>query len=228
MAKNNNDDPIENRIGMDLDEIAEIEAQTPEIPTTRRVSPPEVSEADSNTLSTPGESVSTASNTDPEHPHVLNDEELKPQPTAFKTNDYFEDDEEFLRGDDTQIHSDSDLALFKQEDGVVSWKILNFYKDNGTPRSKLSLRNDPPIMQVSDSAGRSVDFILTQNFTKSMSKALEDVNRGFHGVRPVSEKKPFSRESFQKKIEDWIRAHKVKSALAALAFGFIVLVAFLL
>lgn len=240
MTKESGTDSFDDRkVEISYSELEEIEQLEPDLTVTRNVKPNDVDGNVSDDLSTVVDDSSTALDEGPEHSHEPETEELEPQSTddedidendeEYISQDYFSDDEAFLAGDDKVVHTDTDLSLFKQNDGVVSWEIVNFYKDNGRPRSKFSLRNDPPLMIISSSSGVSAEFILTHNFAKSMAKSLEDVNRGYYGMGPASEKKDSS--SFQTKIADvkeWILENKVKSAATAIVLGFMVVASFLL
>lgn len=151
--------------------------------------------------------------------HPVNEEigELEPQMSSGTSDNYFDDDEEFLRGDDLVVHENSDIALFKQEDNVVSWEIVNFYKDDSTPRGKLALRNDPPIMKISSSSGDTAEFLVTKEFSKSLGKILEDVNRAYYGIAPTKKSEKLSQEVVKNKFRSlgqWIWDHKLKSAVA--------------
>lgn len=167
-----------------------------------------------------------------EQSHVQDNDDLSPSSTAVdQSADYFDDDEEFLKGDDKLIHSDPDIALFKQDEGVVSWELLNFYKENGKPRSKIGLRNDPPVMRISSSSGDTAEFLVTQQFAKSLSHILEDVNRAYFGVSPVKEHNSFSQVGVKNKIRSigqWMRDHKFKSAVGFVVVGLLFVSVFVL
>jgi hypothetical protein len=152
-----------------------------------------------------------------EHHMVPEDVELEPQPSAAVTSDYFDDDEEFLRGDDIIVHEENDLALFKQDENVVSWEIVNFYKDGLTPRGKMALRNDPPIMKISSSSGDTAEFLVTKDFSKSLGAVLQDVNKAYYGISPKKKSEKITQAGVKDKIRSighWMLDHKVKTAVA--------------
>lgn len=211
----------------ELDEIAEVTQNTPNIEEVK----PDVSETALDDVSTDAPDSSTVEEPVNDESHDINSEDLTPTETAANDRDYFDDDEEFLRGDDKVIHTDSDIALFKQEEGVISWEIANFYKENGKPRSQRSLRNDPPILKISSSDGVTADFLVTHQFAKSLSFMMNNVSRAYYGVSPTEEKKKITQSTIKDKISsmgNWIRAHKIKSTIALVLIGFILGSTFLL
>lgn len=152
-----------------------------------------------------------------EHHMVLESTEPEPQPSAAVASDYFDDDEDFLRGDDITVHAESDLALFKQDENVVSWEIVNFYKDGLTPRGKMALRNDPPIMKISSSSGDTAEFLVTKDFSKSLGSILQDVNKAYYGITPKNKSEKITQVGIKNKLRSagqWMLDHKAKTAVA--------------
>jgi len=138
-------------------------------------------------------------------------------------SEYLDDDLEFLSGDDEQIFLSKDTGIFKQEEGVISWEIVNLYKDNGAPRNKYSLKSQPPLLRVSTNNGESVDFMMTKEFTKTLNTALNDANKAFYGVQPESSKK-----NTKEKINDykeWVLDNKIKSSVLGLILVALVVLA---
>lgn len=156
--------------------------------------------------------------------HTLDSDEvnLEPQPSSDSSNEYFDDDEEFLRGDDTIVHENYDISLFKQDENVVSWEIVNFYKDGANPRGKTALRNDPPIMKISSSSGDTAEFLLTKEFSRSLGSVLQDVNRAYYGISPAKKAEKLTQEGIQNKFRAmgrWMLAHKFKTAVAVVVLA---------
>lgn len=156
---------------------------------------------------------------EPEHEHHMVTENIdpEPQPSAAISSDYFDDDEEFLRGDDITVHEGSDLSLFKQDENVVSWEIVNFYKDGMTPRGKMALRNDPPIMKISSSSGDTAEFLVTKDFSKSLGSVLQDVNKAYYGISPKKKTEKITQAGIKNKLRaagHWMLDHKFKTAVA--------------
>lgn len=162
---------------------------------------------------------------DDEHPMVVEKDELEPQPSSVVSDSYFEDDEEFLRGDDLVVHENADIALFKQDENVVSWEIVNFYKDGEAPRGKLSLRNDPPIMKISSSSGDTAEFLVTKEFSRSLGSILQDVNKAYYGISPSKRSNQITQDGIKNKFRDlgqWARNHKIKAAVAVVVAALLV------
>jgi hypothetical protein len=160
-----------------------------------------------------------------EHPMDPEDQELEPQPIDEVSSDYFEDDEEFLRGDDITVHENFDLALFKQDENVVSWEIINFYKDGTTPRGKMALRNDPPIMKISSSSGDTAEFLVTKEFSKSLGSILQNVNKAYYGISPRKKSEPITQTEIKNKFRSlgrWMLDHKIKTAVAVVVAALLV------
>lgn len=150
-------------------------------------------------------------NTDPE-----------PQSNSDSSDGYFDDDEEFLRGDDTLVHESFDIALFKQDENVVSWEIVNFYKDGSTPRGKTALRNDPPIMKISSSSGDTAEFLITKEFSKSLGSILQDVNKAYYGISPSKKSLPLTQAGIKNRFQNlgrWMLDHKFKTAVAVVVLA---------
>lgn len=150
---------------------------------------------------------------------------LEDESVSNERNPYFDDDLEFLSGEDTTIFASNDTGIFKQEEGVISWEIINLYKDSGDARGKYSLKSQPPILRVSTNDGESVDFMMTKEFTQTLNSALTDANRAFYGVQPASTKK-----TSKEKIEgyrDWIKENKVKSVILGLVLLSLIVLAFI-
>lgn len=159
----------------------------------------------------------TVSKHEDEHHMDPNNAELEPQSNGAVASEYFEDDEEFLRGDDLIVHQENDIALFKQDENVVSWEIVNFYKDGNTPRGKMALRNDPPIMKISSSSGDTAEFLVTKEFSKSLGSVLQDLNKAYYGISPSKKSEKLTQEGVKNKIRSlgsWMLDHKVKTAVA--------------
>lgn len=158
-----------------------------------------------------------ASGAEDEHYMVTDDAEPEPQSNTAIAADYFDDDEEFLRGDDITVHAESGLALFKQDENVVSWEIVNFYKEGLTPRGKMALRNDPPIMKISSSSGDTAEFLVTKDFSKSLGSILQDVNKAYYGISPKKKTEKITQVGIKnnlRSVGQWMLEHKIKTAVA--------------
>lgn len=141
---------------------------------------------------------------------------------AFSSDEYFEDDEEFLAGDDEVVHDGDVLSMFQQEDDVVSVEVMNLYTESGNLRNKFQLRSDPPVLQIKSSDGQLAQFVLTKNFSQSLSAKLDDVSSAYYGLESKSSKLKKNEEKsenkasvgdFLQKIGDWAVDNKLKSGL---------------
>jgi len=164
-----------------------------------------------------------------EEPEEIYDYE-EPYEENITQKDYFDDDEQFLKGDDSVIVEKDVLSLFKQSDNVVSCEILNFYDEKGKPRNRMSLRNDPPVLHISSSDGQSADFVLTQNFTKSIADTLKTVEKSYLGI-PSAKKKKVDQEEIHNtfdRVVNWAKTNKVKSiflgVMVAMFIGYTILI----
>lgn len=133
-------------------------------------------------------------------------------------SEYFDDDDLLLAGDDQVIHEDSSLMAFQQMDNIVSWEVKNLFKDDGKLRSRRSLRNEPPLFEISSSDGASAEFFVTQSLAASFAKIFTDMESAYSGVAPkVKDAAPvFSQEGVKQKftsIKTWVLANKITSFL---------------
>lgn len=139
---------------------------------------------------------------------------------------YFDDDEAFLPGDDDVIGYEESIGFIQQLEGVVSWELVNFYGDDGKPRSKSSLRSEPPVLRISSSDGAVAQFVVTRELARTLSDVFADVHKGYFGVQPKKrdekgnvEQTSFSQEGFGRKGEElktWALNHPVQVFLFAL------------
>ena len=140
---------------------------------------------------------------------------------ADVTDHYLDDDEEWLKAKDEILESSYDSVLVKQDDAIVFWQIEGLYDDEGKVRSKRSLRNNPPVLKVSDSNGNASEFLLTKELSGTMASHLENTYRAYYGIRPRSEL------SFKEKVsgaKTWVKANSVKVIIAGLVVaGLVVL-----
>lgn len=98
---------------------------------------------------------------------------------------------------DSKIDEGDNFAVFEQNnEGFIAWSIQNFYNEDGSIRSKRELKRDPAILRIEDNNEGLVDFMLTQEFTKSIAEQLETVHLATYGIQ--KSRKPLSsfKESF--------------------------------
>lgn len=143
---------------------------------------------------------------------------------------YFEDDEEFLKGDDAVLSSAEDAALFQQLDHVVAYNLRNFYDEEGKRRSKRSLRHDPPVFRVEDSSGDFAEFVVTRELSAHLAQLFDVVHRGYYGVEgkkglPGEEREPRSK---LQEVTHWVESNPKRSITLASLLVLALLAAFLL
>lgn len=167
------------------------------------------------------ETVSAELSDSKEDPTSSNESIDKP----VNTDSYLEEDEYFLKGDDEKVLEENDQALYKQLENVINWEVTGLYSDDGSLKSRSTLRNEPPIFTISSSSGDSVQFVITKDLSQSLAGVFTRVYKGYFGVDPTKNK-PFSKENFKEKfisIKKWIWSHKIGTGLvlAVIAFVFI-------
>lgn len=111
-------------------------------------------------------------------------------------SDYLEDDELWSRAQDEILFSDESSVIAQQEEAVVKWDIQGLYDEDGKVRSKRSLRNNPPLLVVSDSTDVTASFVLTKDLSGNLAKHFENTYRAYYGIRPKKEM------SFKEKVTD--------------------------
>lgn len=93
------------------------------------------------------------------------------------------------------------LSVFaEQDDRGIFYEVSNIYKNEKTKeyKNKFSLKKDPPILEIKDTLGEEVHFILTENVVKEMIHSLKEVERAYSGFSgPLDIKAP-------KKLKDKI------------------------
>lgn len=119
----------------------------------------------------------------------------------MEKNDKIMQDEEFA-------------ALVEQYDNAVVYEITNLFKnDKGEYRSKQSMRDDPPVLIITDKHGSEVEFKLTEELTGHLLQSLKAVNKGYHGYG-----KHISREirnmSFKERLKYELKNNTLRAVIA--------------
>jgi len=136
--------------------------------------------------------------------------------------DYFDDDEEFLAGDDAEIYDEDALSMFQQSDKVVSVEVLNLYTPEGNLRNRLSLRSDPPILEIKSNDGQTAQFILTKNFSYGLLGKIDDAYSAYFGIqsktsknkKKIKDKEEDEKLTFQDRVNNglnWMQDNKGKT-----------------
>lgn len=131
---------------------------------------------------------------------------------------YFDDDEEFLRGDSKVLLSEKDGGILENLENVVTWEVDNFYNEAGKQRGRYALRTDPPVFRIRSSDGDGAEFILTKDLAGEMERIMGDVYRGYFGITP-KEKKKMDQEGmrgYMDKTMEEIKNHPLRTTLIAI------------
>lgn len=114
-------------------------------------------------------------------------EEPTSDATPEQSDNYLDDDELVTAASDLVIQQDEDFVVVQQEDAVVKWDIQGLYDENGKVRSKRSLRNNPPMLVISDSLGDNATFVLTRELSGVLARHFDNTYRAYYGIRPKDE-----------------------------------------
>lgn len=114
-------------------------------------------------------------------------EEPTSDAASEQSDSYLDDDELVTAASDLVIQQDEDFVVVQQEDAVVKWDIQGLYDENGKVRSKRSLRNNPPMLVISDSLGDNATFVLTRELSGVLARHFDNTYRAYYGIRPKDE-----------------------------------------
>lgn len=137
--------------------------------------------------------------------------------TASIMDTYFDDDEEFLAGDDKVLTEEQDMALFKQSGKVVKWRVENLYRPNGEFRRGNLVRANPPALIISDSDGNEVEFTVTREFAASMRSVMGDAEIAHMSstlppwATPTRRPGVANTSTWWERCAEWAKEHKVKA-----------------
>lgn len=137
--------------------------------------------------------------------------------TASIVDTYFDDDEEFLAGDDKVLTEEQDMALFKQSGKVIKWRVENLYRPNGEFRRGNLVRANPPVLIISDSDGNEVEFTVTREFAASMRSVMGDAEIAHMSstlppwATPTRRPGADNTSTWRERCVEWAKEHKVKA-----------------
>jgi hypothetical protein len=142
-----------------------------------------------------------------------------------ESDDYFDDDDRIVAEEsDKVLHTDETLSIIKQlkDERVVTCEIINLFKENGKPRSRLSMQNSPPIFQIEGTDGGYASFVVTKELARTLEKGFGDIRKVYSGIDPTVRVSSFSYENARatsEKIQNWVIENKLKAAaLAVIVF----------
>lgn len=138
---------------------------------------------------------------------------------SSEASSQFVDDDELIlnKSVDTVLEETDSYGVFKQDEGVVSWSITNFVDANEKVYSKRELKANPPVLTFEDSTGAKAEFVLTKEFSGSLSRMFERVYYGYYGLdkRP---KKKYTWQGVKDSFFSAIGARPIQSLMLFLVF----------
>jgi hypothetical protein len=162
--------------------------------------------------------------TDPVSEILTNEPPLLKDQTIRKTDeskDLLDDDELVIASYDKKLAEGADAALFEQLENVVSWKLLNFYDEDGKRRNKWKLKMDPPVFRMESSAGDFAEFIVTKDLSQSLAKVFDTIYRGYFNLDAKEEKEKSG--NFFANVLNWAGGNQGKALALVLIFILFVL-----
>lgn len=118
--------------------------------------------------------------------------------------------------DNDKIEEESALmGIVSQEDDMLAFSIEGVYKDDKQSKyiTGRKLKENPPVLKISSGKGEEVQFLLTKDFTRLLSKSLEEVNKAYSGYVYVKEKNNMTLMEKIKNIPNKIKEKPFESLL---------------
>lgn len=118
--------------------------------------------------------------------------------------------------DNDKIEEESALmGIVSQEDDMLAFFIEGVYKDDKQSKyiTGRKLKENPPVLKISSGTGEEVQFLLTKDFTRLLSKSLEEVNKAYSGYVYVKEKNNMTLMEKIKNIPNKIKEKPFESLL---------------
>lgn len=115
--------------------------------------------------------------------------------------------------DEILEEGESYAIIENSEESILAYKIENLYSDKNETiyKSKIELKKNPPILEVSSSDGDVVQFPLTKNFTNSMLRNINEVNKAHAGFKKTKNVIDFNSKEKTRKgiIIDFFKVNKL-------------------
>lgn len=118
--------------------------------------------------------------------------------------------------DNDKIEEESALmGIVSQEDDMLAFSIEGVYKDDKQSKyiTGRKLKENPPVLKISSGTGEEVQFLLTKDFTRLLSKSLEEVNKAYSGYVYVKEQNNMTLMEKIKNIPNKIKEKPFESLL---------------
>lgn len=122
---------------------------------------------------------------------------------------------------DKLVQDEEFAALTEQDKSALAYEIVNLFEKDGVYRDRLSMREDPPSLVITDSEGSQVEFKLTEDFTAHLASSLNQVNKAYHGYRKHTPKE-LREMSLSKRIEYEFRNRTMRFVITVLSLLIIV------
>ena len=152
--------------------------------------------------------------------------------------DTLSDDEAIIEIDKKIMKNDVVLdestlrALIEQEHGenVLYFAVTGLFKDEKEKayRSRLSMRLNPPTLEIKDMNENQVNFALTEAFVEKLIASLEEVDNAYYGYKkPIVKKEKIKLSELPKVIINKVSNNPVKAIISALSIIIIAVVLFI-
>lgn len=108
-----------------------------------------------------------------------------------KMNNVKNEDEkvlELIKNDNIE-DSTSLMGIVSQDNDMLAFSIEGVYKDEKQTKyiTGKRLKDNPPVLKIRSGKGDEVQFLLTKEFSKLLSKSLNEVNKAYAGYIYVKE-----------------------------------------
>lgn len=109
------------------------------------------------------------------------------------------------------------LGIVSQDENLLAYSIKGVYLDDKETKyvTGKKLKENPPILKISSGDGSEVEFLLTKEFTRMLSKSLEEVNKCYSGYKYVTSEEM----TFKEKIGNlplWFKKKPLEVVFTAL------------
>lgn len=161
---------------------------------------------------------------DLESAKVESDEEF------LEDNDELTDDEVDY-SEDAFLGSNNEMALLKQAEGTVLWRVDGLYNSKGALYGKNHLRRNPPIFTVESSDGSTAEFVLTRDLSYSMRESFDRVYQAYYGVTKKKKRKSLDQEGISSSgssFVDYAKDNPFKVGFVALSVVLVIIMLIIL
>lgn len=136
-----------------------------------------------------------------------------------------------LKEDNILIEGESFSVMEDENENQLAISIDGLYKDKEemTYKSRLALRENPPVLEISSSQGDYVTFVLTYGFNKELISMLNDVNKGYLGFKKtkgrIKEKEKKKKKGLIETIKNFFSESRTNFLMLAIGLALGVFVA---